>query len=77
MRIAFQVVDSECKKTVEVKRADIRLLQPPWADELEDVGSHGASASALHLQHLRIHQVPQQVSYHHSNMVLFSVQKPR
>lgn len=49
-----QVTDGDvCKETVEVKRADIRLLQPPWADELEDAGSH--AASSLHTQHLRIH----------------------
>lgn len=45
----LQVTDREIKETVEVKRADIRLLQPPWADELEDAGSH--PVSAIHMMH--------------------------
>ena len=55
----IQVTDGDlCKEMVEVKRADIRLLQPPWADELEDAGTH--SSSSLHPA-LRIHHVPTQV----------------
>lgn len=41
--------------TVEVKRADIRLLQPPWADELEDAGSHHAPLHPhLQVQHMTV-----------------------
>ncbi|XP_050672415.1 uncharacterized protein LOC126970509 [Leptidea sinapis] len=44
IRVKVTEGDNMYKETVEVKRADIRLLQPPWADELEDAGSHAASA---------------------------------
>ncbi|KAI5644889.1 putative transcription factor capicua isoform X1 [Phthorimaea operculella] len=54
-----QVTDGDLgKETVEVKRADLRLLQPPWADELEDAGSQAASSH--HNPHLRMHPVPMQ-----------------
>ncbi|KOB70364.1 putative capicua protein [Operophtera brumata] len=60
-RITVRVGEMQsCKEPleVEVKRADIRLLQPPWVDELEDAGSH---SSALHSQQLRLHQAPMQM----------------
>ncbi|XP_028156406.1 putative transcription factor capicua [Ostrinia furnacalis] len=60
-RIRVQVTDRECKEMVEVKRADLRLLQPPWADELEDAGSH--SVSGMHMMHstprVQMHPAPQ------------------
>ncbi|XP_026735317.1 putative transcription factor capicua isoform X3 [Trichoplusia ni] len=59
IRIRVKVSDGDlCKEMVEVKRADIRLLQPPWADELEDAGTH--AASTLHPA-MRIHHVPTQM----------------
>lgn len=47
--------ENTCKEMVEVKRADIRLLQPPWADELEDAGSQ--SNTSMLPQHVRVHHV--------------------
>lgn len=56
-----QVTDGDIgKETVEVKRADLRLVQPPWADELEDAGSQ--PPTTVQTQHLRMHHtVPMQV----------------
>lgn len=49
-----QVTDGDIgKETVEVKRADLRLVQPPWADELEDAGSQ--PPATVQSQHLRMH----------------------
>ncbi|XP_026332039.1 protein capicua homolog isoform X3 [Hyposmocoma kahamanoa] len=56
-----QVTDGDIgKETVEVKRADLRLVQPPWADELEDAGSQ--PPTTIQSQHLRMHHsVPMQM----------------
>lgn len=60
IRIRVKVTDGDpCKDMIEVKRADIRLLQPPWADELEEAGTQ--AVSALHPSHLRIHHGPTQI----------------
>ncbi|XP_013166101.1 PREDICTED: uncharacterized protein LOC106116708 isoform X2 [Papilio xuthus] len=63
IRIRVRVSDGEeCKDTVEVKRADIRLLQPPWADELEDAD---CNAAAIYPQMLRAHHPPSQICGNH------------
>ncbi|KPJ18571.1 Protein capicua-like [Papilio machaon] len=63
IRIRVRVSDGEeCKDTVEVKRADIRLLQPPWADELEDAD---CNAAAIYPQMMRAHHPPSQMCGNH------------
>lgn len=49
-----------------VKRADLRLLQPPWHDELEESGSedHHQQQQQRHFSHPQ-HHVQQQHHHHH------------
>lgn len=51
--------DNACKEIVSVNRADVRLLQPPWADELEDA----SQASPAPMPHMHMHHASVPVSW--------------
>lgn len=78
VRFVVRLISSDCKE-VTVKRSDLRLLLPPWWEELEDVEEscnrdiiRTAATNGFSLSnngHMQVHQVSQNetVNYFRSN----------